>query len=351
MDDVSKGNVSTRMLDIARSLGVSVSTVSLALGGSELVASATRERVRSEADRLGYVYNRRAADLRKSRRNVVGLVVPDITSPFASEAALGLQNSSALRHHIVALSNTREKIDVQTEILTALIEERAMGVVLIPALGTRSEDLELLKRSRVPTVLMNRDVPGSGFSFVGADDSALIDMALGHLVEVHKIRSAGYFGGLADASPRKNRSRLFSAYLRRAGIVEDDTWNITTGPRPLAAFHAARERLRSEGPLPDAIVCHSDSIAIGLLRALAMDARERSCAIVGIDGLVSGLLSTPSLTSVAVFPARMGAQAGRMLLGEATGVGTTPDRDSLAPQLILRESCGCRLDPGDADQG
>ncbi len=338
------------MLDIARSLGVSVSTVSLALGGSDLVAASTRERVRNEADRLGYVYNRRAADLRKSRRNVVGLVVPDITSPFASEAALGLQDSSMLQHHIVALSNTREKIDVQTEILTALIEERAMGIVLIPALGTRSEDLELLNRSKVPTVLMNRDVPGSRFSFVGTDDSALIEMALRHLVEVHKIRSAGYFGGLSDASPRKNRSRLFSAYLRRAGLVDDKTWNITTGPRPLAAFQAARERLRSDATLPDAILCHSDSIAIGLLRALAIDARGRSCAVVGIDGLSSGLLTTPALTSVAVFPARMGAQAGRMLLAEASGRHGAFDRDSLGPQLIQRESCGCQLDLADSDQ-
>jgi LacI family transcriptional regulator len=348
VDDVSKRSVSkdgvgTRMLDIARSLGVSVSTVSLALGGSDLVASSTRERVRSEANRLGYVYNRRAADLRKSRRNVVGLVVPDITSPFASEAALGLQNSSELLHHIVALSNTRERIDVQTEILTALIEERAMGVVLIPALGTRAKDLEPLKRSKVPTVLMNRDLPGSGLSFVGTDDAAVIEMALRHLVEVHKIRSAGYFGGLSDASPRKNRSRLFSSYLRRAGIVDDMTWNITTGPRPLAAFEAACERLRSEGPLPDAILCHSDSIAIGLLRALAIDAAGRSCAVVGIDGLISGLLTTPALTSVAVFPARMGAHAGRMLLAEAHGQEAALDSDSLAPQLIQRESCGCRL--------
>lgn len=341
-DRVDKSSNGTTMLDVARSLGVSVSTVSLALGGSEVVASATRERVRREADRLDYVYNRRAANLRKSSRNIVGLVVPDITSPFAAEAALGIQNARALKGHMVALSNTREQIDMQTEILTTLIEERAAGIVLIPALGTRVPDLQLLRRAGMPTVLMNRDVPGSGLRFLGTDDDGIIHRAVDHLVEVHHIRSAAYFGGLSAASPRQNRCSLFGDYLAQLGITNDETWNIPTAPNAQAAYESAITRLPST-QLPDAVLCHSDSIAIGFLRALAvMGGQQRLCAVVGIDGIAAASMTTPSLTTIAVYPGRMGAESGRMLMSAAEPTSQLAERHILEPALIVRESCGCQ---------
>lgn len=332
------------MQDVARSLGVSVSTVSLALSGNKVVAAATRERVRLEAERLGYVYNRRAASLRKSSRNLVGLVVPDITNPFAAEAALGLQNAEVLDGHMVALSNTREQIQLQTEILTTLIEERATGIVLIPAIGTQASDLQILIRSGMPTVLMNRDIPESGLSFLGADDDAIIRCAVGHLVATHHVGSAAYFGGLAAASPRQSRSRLFGEYLAGMGVANDKTWDIPTLPNAEAAYESALTRLQT-GPLPDAVLCHSDSIALGFLRALAVvGGEQRKCAVVGIDGIAGGRITTPSLTTVGVYPGRMGAEAGRLLLSQAKPISQPTDREDLEPALVLRESCGCEPD-------
>jgi LacI family transcriptional regulator len=124
------------MQDVADALGVSLSTVSLALRGNEVVARATRHRVQEAAHRLGYVYDRAASRLRTRHRTVVGLVVSDITNPFAAETALGLQRAVMPDGGIVALANRFDRIATQNAILTTLVEERVAGVVLIPALGT-----------------------------------------------------------------------------------------------------------------------------------------------------------------------------------------------------------------------
>ncbi len=327
------------MQQVADELGISLSTVSLALRGKPVIAKETRERVQQEAKRLGYVYNRSAANLRQSRRTLVGLVVPDITNPFVGEVALGLQANLAEHSQFVVLANTQDSIGTQTEVIGSLIEERASGLVIIPALGTRAEDLRLLRDSATPAVLMNREVPDSGLPLIGTDDREIVRLAVEHLATVHGIVEAAYFGGLREAGPHQARKAAFDLELRKRQIHSAEAWNQPTGPNPAAAYAAARSLLHAE-PLPPAILCHSDSIAIGLIRALdEAGVPSRSCAILSIDGIAASAMTTPPLTTVAVDPGHMGRRSGRLLLH-------SPDHDAepeepARPHLIVRTSCGC----------
>jgi LacI family transcriptional regulator len=324
------------MRQVADELGISLSTVSLALRGKTVIASETRERVLREAKRLGYVYNRSAANLRQRRRTLVGLVVPDITNPFVGEAALGLQSALAEQGQFAVLANTRDEVSVQGDVIASLIEERAAGIVLIPAMGTESEDLALIHESNTPAVLMNRDVPGSGLPLVGTEDAEIVRVAMDHLSQVHGIKEAAYFGGIGEAGPHVVRKEAFDGELARRQIKDVEAWDTVTGPNPAAAYEAASSLLKTEG-LPEAILCHSDSIAIGLIRALdeARIPADR-CAIVAIDGIAASAMTTPPLTTVAVDPAHMGRDCGRLLRPSGPA-----ERFSLPPRLIVRRSCGC----------
>lgn len=329
------------MRQVAEELGISLSTVSLALRGKTVIAQETRERVLREAKRLGYVYNRTAANLRQRRRTLVGLVVPDITNPFVGEVALGLQNALAEQGQFVVLANTRDDVGVQTEVIGSLIEERAAGVVLIPAMGTREDHLTMIQESATPAVLMNREVPHSGLPLVGTDDAQILRLAVGHLAETHQIKEAAYFGGIGDAGPHVARKEAFDRESRAREIKDVEAWNAFSGPNPVAAYEVAASLLKTEG-LPEAIVCHSDSIAIGLIRALdeAGIPAER-CAIVSIDGIAASSMTTPPLTTVAVNAGQMGRISGRLLLPSVDGVPSPVE-----PRLIVRRSCGCaRAEP------
>jgi len=106
-----------RMLDVADSLGVSRATVSLVMRDSPLVAVTTKAAVLHEADRLGYVYNRGAANLRTQRSDVIGLVMPDIVNPFVGEVSLGSQDVLDEYGFFVIIANTRDRLDAQRHIV------------------------------------------------------------------------------------------------------------------------------------------------------------------------------------------------------------------------------------------
>lgn len=102
-----------RMLDIAQAAGLSRATVSQVMRDSPLISPATRDAVLREADRLGYVYHRGAANLRTLRSDVVALVMPDIVNPFVGEVTLGAQEVLAEHGFFVVIANTQERADAQ----------------------------------------------------------------------------------------------------------------------------------------------------------------------------------------------------------------------------------------------
>lgn len=81
-----------KLSTIAKSLGLSTATVSLALRDSPLVAADTREKIKDQARLLGYIYNRRAASLRTSRSGIIGVVVHDIMNPFYGEILKAIES-------------------------------------------------------------------------------------------------------------------------------------------------------------------------------------------------------------------------------------------------------------------
>ena len=81
------------IIDVGRRAGVSKSTVSLVLSGSELVAEATKLRVNEAMRALGYVYHRGAASLRAASSDLVGMIMGDLNNPFFAELTAGIEDA------------------------------------------------------------------------------------------------------------------------------------------------------------------------------------------------------------------------------------------------------------------
>ena len=104
--EVREGRVT--IIDVARRAGVSKSTVSLVLGGSSLVADATRTRVADAMSQLGYIYHRGAATLRGAKSGVLGMVINDLSNPFFVEMAIGIEEACQGGAFIPFLANAAE---------------------------------------------------------------------------------------------------------------------------------------------------------------------------------------------------------------------------------------------------
>lgn len=340
MDGPGETRRRVRMLDVANSLGVSRATVSLVMRRSPLVSEATRAAVLAEADRLGYVKNQAAANLRSQRNDLVGLVMPDVINPFVAEVSLGVQEILGEFGYFPMIANTTDRLDLQRRILRSLLEQRAAGLVTIPVLTSTASELDWLDRGDLPAVMLLRQIDGLNWPFVGTDEEAIGRMGVAHLVERHQCRRVAYFGGDQLASPRVGRLASFVRAADEAGVEVDEAWSEALEATAVAAYRVATERMRA-GPPPDGVLCHSDNVAYGLLTAL----REAGfgpdeCAVVGIDDLHQSAMWNPAVSSIAVDPVGLGRVCGRLLLTEM-GVLVEGPLEPSAPELHARVSCGC----------
>ncbi|GAA3644384.1 LacI family DNA-binding transcriptional regulator [Nonomuraea antimicrobica] len=329
-----------RMIDVANSLGLSRATVSLVMRDSPLVSAATRTAVLAEAERLGYIYNQAAANLRTQRNDLVGLVMPDVMNPFVAEVSLGVQEVLGELGFFVVIANTVDRLDLQRQILQSLVEHRAAGVVSIPALTSAADHFTGLRRSGLPTVLLLRHIDGVELPFVGTDEVAIGRLGAEHLTTVHGCRRVAYFGGDPLASPRVRRLDSFRRAVGEAGADWDATWSEPVEATAEAAYRRAAELLAA-GPPPDGLLCHSDNVAYGVARALRLGTPDAaSCAVLGIDDLRQSAMWNPSISSIATEPVELGRVCGRVLLGEM-GMPVEGSRTPPRPEVHARASCGC----------
>ena len=136
------------ILDVAGAAGVSKSTVSLVLNGSPLIKEETAARVREVAAHIGYVYNRRAAEMRSQSSKVIGVVINDLMNPFFAEVLVGIERKLVEAGFITLMAHTHESVELQTKLMQSMREQNAAGMILCPALGTPAT---LVKEVQRPT--------------------------------------------------------------------------------------------------------------------------------------------------------------------------------------------------------
>jgi LacI family transcriptional regulator len=326
--------------DVAAHAGVSRTTASYVVMGTGRVSQKTRDRVNQSIRTLGYVYNRGAASLRTQRSSTIGVIVTNISNPFFGELLVGLEAELTKAGFLSLVVATADDPLRQDELVTALREHQIAGLALVPASGTRREFLEQLKNWGIPHVLMTRYLDGVPAPYVGPDDVLGGKLAAEHLLG-HGSRSFAYVGGPLKVLSRRDRingvlSALAGHSLGPEALV--DMPGETSGQGGLLLG----EELLASGELPDAIICHSDSVAFGLYRALRIHGRTTDVRVIGYDDISGAALWEPPLTSIATHGEALGRSAARLLLDGIGGSQQPQATPAFAlPELVIRESCGC----------
>lgn len=217
--------------DIAKVLGVSKSTVSLAINNDPRVAEKTRRKVINKIDELGYVYNRSAAGLTTGRTNTIGIAVHDLPNPYFAEVCSAIESVLGSNDRLSFLCNTGESIERQKKFIEGLIEHGADGLILCPAINTDFDSLKLIFDRRLPTVLIVRDIEGAPLDFIGNDDPLAAKLATEHLINLGHVRIAMIGGGYQTSSARDRRSGFYST-MNNHNIPIDPTLVIDCDASP-----------------------------------------------------------------------------------------------------------------------
>lgn len=313
------------VVEIAKASGVSKSTVSLVLQGSQNVKAATRARVTEAMQELGYVYNRGAANLRRSRAksSIVGLVVNDLTNSFFAEIAVGVDSVIRSAGFVQFLSNTSENVACQREVVASMREHGISGLLISPARGTAYNDLRPLLVAGIPVVVMIRSLPGTRVSSVVADNANGVSQAVRHLASLGHRRIA-FFGGFCDTAVFEQRLSGYQRALSSLGFGFDASLVFPTPPSRAGGLDALGRALSADHRLT-AAVCFNDAVAFGACDGLRGRRMEpgRDFAVIGFDDVIEAGSAVPALTTISVDPQGMGRRGTQCR-------GLTPARQWLA---------------------
>ena len=333
----------TTISDVAKRAGVSAMTVSRVINNSGYISQATRTRVEMAIAELGYVPNVLGRQLRSKQTKMLALVLSDITNPFFTTIARGVEDVAGARGFSVMFCNTDESEAEESQYLLMLVQRQVDGVLLVPA-NSSGTSLRMLASHHVPVVVIDRRVEGRHVDSVGTDSVAGAHALTRHLIELGHRRIA-ILTGRPSVSTSIDRVAGFRRALAEAGIELDERL-VLYGEFNYGEFNQAdgarmARQVVALDPPPTAIFAANNFIAFGAMRALR-EAGIRvpdDISIVAFDDLPPEWVADPFLT-VMVQPAyEIGRRAAELMLERLGPVRPADGREVLLPsELVVRRS-------------
>jgi LacI family transcriptional regulator len=286
------------------------------------------------------VPNAVARQLRSKRTRTIALVVSDITNPFFTSIARGVEDAAAGREYAVIVVNTDESQAKEIAYLRVLMARQVDGVLLVPA-GNSAEPFRLLRSQKIPVVVVDRRVVVRRVDEVRCDSEAGAYSLVDHLIGLGHRRIAVITGSRAIATS-VDRVAGYERALNEAGIPLDpaliryDRFSLAGGSRRMAELLAI-------SPRPTAVFATNNFIAYGALRALleAGVRVPREMSLVTFDDLPEGWHEDPYLTALAQPAYEIGRRAAELLLERLAGVAQPKRQVIILPgELIIRRSSG-----------
>jgi len=332
----------TRLEDVARLAGVSLSTASRVLNGSTRQVSAEMSRrVLEAARKLGYTPNVHAQAVARGTSNLVGLVVHDIADPYFSSIAAGVMRVADEHGLVVTVCNTIRDPDREIGYVALLRAQRARAVILV---GSRFTDKELLTRLANEIDAFRRG--GGRVACVSqrklAADTVLPENRAGARALARDLVGLGHRRFAVLAGPEtmltaRDRLAGFRDGLAAAGIsLERD--QIVHGAFTRDGGYAAAEELIRRGLDVTCVFAVNDVMAVGAIAAFRAHGVTvpADVSVAGFDDIVTLRDLVPSLTTVHLPLEEMGVEAARLAFGPEPG--DTPRLVRVPGEVVLRES-------------
>lgn len=340
----------TTVRDVAKLAGVAPITVSRVVNNFPGVSQYTRERVNKAIADLNYVPNAMAKSLRSKQTCTIALVLTDITNPFWTTIARGVEDTAAEKGYHVIFCNTDEDPEKEANYINILLQRRVDGLIIAPSTDD-GRYLLSLKRNDIPCVLIDRRVSGFNADVIRSDGKEGARLLTQHLINLGH-RWIAMLAGPSKVFTSRDRLAGYLEALQKNGISIDDNL-IKEGMYDEDGGFKFTKELLSSVPCPTAIVAANLSIAIGALRALREAGLRvpEDVGLVCIDDLPQASLICPFLTVWAQRPYTIGVAAAELLLDRM--ISKTRRHKSreiiIDADLIIRKSCGNEL-AGISDQ-
>ena len=286
------------MTDVARLAGVSQTTVSFVLNGRDDagISDETKERILSAVQELGYRPNAMAQALRRGQSNLLGLITDKIaTTPYAVEIIRGAQDAAqAAGKLLIVLTAEVEEWGQAAEVL---IEHQAEGVVCATMYHRQVSPPASLRG--IPLVLANCFTTERDLPTVIPDELQGAYSGVSHLIEQGHQHIA-FFNNVDDIPAAHLRFQGYRQALEDHQLAYNPRLVCAGESDPVGGYDLMRSLLAQESPLPTALFCFNDRMAMGVYAALTEAGLHvpQDFAVVGFDNqeMISAYLRPPLTT-------------------------------------------------------
>jgi LacI family transcriptional regulator len=322
------------LYDVSRLSGASIATVSRVFSGKAKVGDETKRRVMEAADQLAFEPSHIARALAGRRTNTLGTISPGIASGFYADVLAGIDEVAAESGFDVLVSFVGKQRN-RPEMVKRLLRQGRVDALILLNLE-ESTDLTAEMVSQLPIILIDREISGSNLPVVGSDNAGGAEAMIEHLFE-EGHRRIGVLTGPPGNYDSEQRMLGCRRAMSRFGLELEEKF-ILRGKFTLdSGVQAISEFLASKQPLPDAIFCFNDAMAIGVLNELQRSGLSvpGDVALAGYDNVeAAGHLS---LTSVASPMRLMGQVAARWAVDLITK-DERAEGHKLQVRLVVRNS-------------
>ncbi|MFB9292560.1 LacI family DNA-binding transcriptional regulator [Persicitalea jodogahamensis] len=330
------------IVDVARKLNVSTSTVSRALNGHHSISERTKLKVRKVAAELNYSPNNVAASLRRGKVNSIGVILPRINSTFMSNCIFGIESVTypAGYNLIISCSNEDYKKEVQS--IAALKASQVSGIILSLSNETKkTAHLSNIISQNIPLVMFDRIAELLNVDSVVNDDTKITVQAIEHL-HAMGFRKIAIFSSPTHIYVYKNRMKGYLEALSSLGLTLNHNWIIENIQTKEQAQHSAEILFKAKDK-PDAVFCTSDTIALGVIQTLKKLGIQipQEVGVIGYSNDTFSELIQPTLTSIEQYPQEMGVNAAKLMLdiiGDKNWSMQVHKQIHIKPRLIIRDS-------------
>jgi LacI family transcriptional regulator len=324
--------------DVARRANVSNMTVSRVVTGNGYVSAKTRKRVEAAIAELGYQPNAAAKSMRTKSTQSIGFILPDLANTAHSIVAQTAEALLAKQGYRMVLGSTGFSPEREGQFFSSSQQNTVDGVIAVITDETQTSIHELIQKSRVPIIVLDRDLPFA-IDTVYSEDRSCIRDVVHYLAKLGHSRIALMTCPL-KARPGRLRHRAFHDAMAEMGLEADPSLIRLRHQIGTNGYNAALELLKAPHP-PTALVVAADQLTFGALRAIKeMGLRiPHDISLVGSDeGFISSVVDPP-LTVIWRDMQAVGTHAANMLLARLADPAQPAQSATVRSEAILRQSC------------
>ena len=318
-------------------------TVSRALNGQQGVSEKKRHQIIAYSKKMGYRPNALARSLITKQSKLIGLILPDLNSPYYARIASGA-NDYAIKHgYNMILCNSARSRETERQNIEILEQQRVDGIIIV-SLSAMSDELTELYDLGIKVVQAD-NIISPRFSSIINNNYAGAYGLFEHMIKCECSNIACILGN-PNTHTTRERHRAFNDVMKKHGLSENKQ-QIVYADSTFESGYKLAASLLDKGA--DSIFCINDIVALGVLKYCQDNhiSVPNDVKVAGYDDLeISGMINIP-LTTVHQQKHYLGVVAAKQLIMELeTEEKVIPVKIELEPYLVARESCGEKLIKG-----